>query len=143
MRAVKRAREEKIDFLLSVGGGSVLDETKFIAAAFPYKGEDPWDILTKGSEGRLHSALPIGCVLTFPATGSEANGNAVISRKKYSEKLAFSSRLLYPRFSILDPETTFSLPESQVINSIVDAYVHVIEQYMTYDIDTPLQDRLA
>ena len=143
MQAVKEAREEKIDFLLSIGGGSVLDATKFIAAAIPYEGEDPWDIISKGTEGRLRLAVPLGCVLTLPATGSEANGNAVISRKALGQKLAFSSRHVYPRFSILDPETTYSLPERQVINGIVDAYMHVIEQYMTYDVSAPLQDRLA
>jgi NADP-dependent alcohol dehydrogenase len=143
MQAVKKAREEKIDFLLSIGGGSVLDATKFIAAAIPYEGEDPWDIISKGTEGRLRLAVPLGCVLTLPATGSEANGNAVLSRKALGQKLPFSSRHVYPRFSILDPETTYSLPERQVINGIVDAYVHVIEQYMTYEVNTPLQDRFA
>jgi len=82
-------------------------------------------------------------VLTLPATGSEANGNAVLSRKALGQKLPFSSRHVYPRFSILDPETTYSLPERQVINGIVDAYMHVIEQYMTYEVNTPLQDRFA
>lgn len=143
MQAVKKAREEKIDFLLSIGGGSVLDATKFIAAAIPYEGEDPWDIISKGPEERLRLAVPLGCVLTLPATGSEANGNAVLSRKALGQKLPFSSRHVYPRFSILDPETTYSLPERQVINGIVDAYMHVIEQYMTYEVNTPLQDRFA
>jgi NADP-dependent alcohol dehydrogenase len=143
MQAVKKALEEKVNFLLSIGGGSVLDATKFIAAAIPYEGEDPWDILSKGTEGRLRLAVPLGCVMTLPATGSEANGNAVISRKALGQKLPFSSRHVYPRFSILDPETTYSLPERQVINGIVDAYVHVIEQYMTYEVNTPLQDRFA
>jgi len=143
MKAVKQARKDQIDVLLSVGGGSVLDATKFIAAAIPYDGDDPWDIPAKGAEGRIKAAVPIGCVLTLPATGSEANGNSVISRKAFGQKLPFSSRHVFPRFSILDPETTYSLPERQVINGIVDAYSHVIEQYMTYDVSTPLQDRLA
>jgi NADP-dependent alcohol dehydrogenase len=82
-------------------------------------------------------------VLTLPATGSEANGNSVISRKAFDQKLPFSSRLVFPRFSILDPETTYSLPERQVINGIVDAFAHVIEQYISYDVYSPLQDRLS
>jgi len=143
IKAMHVARDEHIDFLLSVGGGSVLDATKFIAAAVKYEGEDPWDIPAKGAEGRLKGAVPLGCVLTLPATGSEANGNAVISRKEFAQKLPFSSRLVFPRFSILDPETTYSLPKRQVINGIVDAFAHVIEQYISYDVCSPLQDRLS
>jgi NADP-dependent alcohol dehydrogenase len=143
MKAVKQARQDTIDLLLSVGGGSVLDATKFIAAAIPYEGDDPWDIPAKGADERVKDAVPIGCVLTLPATGSEANGNSVISRKAFSQKLPFSSSHVFPQFSILDPETTYSLPERQVINGIVDAFAHVIEQYMTYDVCSPLQDRLA
>ena len=143
MKAVAKAKEENIDFLLSVGGGSVLDATKFIAAAISYDGKEPWDIMTKGAEGRVKDAVPLGCILTLPATGSEGNGNSVISRKAVGQKLPFSSRHVFPRFSILDPETTYSLPERQVINGIVDAYAHVIEQYLTYDVCSPLQDRLA
>ncbi len=143
MKAVRVVKDEGIDFLLSVGGGSVLDGTKFIAASTYYTGKDPWDILTEGAQKTVKKALPIGCVLTLPATGSEMNGNAVISRRARGEKLAFSSPHVYPQFSILDPETTYSLPERQVINGIVDAYIHVIEQYLTYDVQTPLQDRQA
>jgi NADP-dependent alcohol dehydrogenase len=143
MKAVGIVKKEKINFLLSVGGGSVLDATKFIAAAVMFEGKDPWDIMTKGADGRVRAAVPLGCVLTLPATGSEANGNSVISRKEVGQKLPFSSRHVFPRFSILDPETTYSLPERQVINGIVDAYAHVMEQYMTYDVRSPLQDRLS
>ncbi len=143
MNAARIVKDEGIDFLLSVGGGSVLDATKFIAASIYYEGKDPWSILTEGPEKTVKRALPLGCVLTLPATGSEMNGNAVISRRARGEKLAFSSSHVYPRFSILDPETTYSLPERQVINGIVDAFIHVIEQYLTYDVKTPLQDRQA
>jgi len=143
MKAAGLVKDEGINFLLSVGGGSVLDATKFIAASFYYDGDDPWDILTEGAEKTVKKALPIGCVLTLPATGSEMNGNAVISRRARGEKLAFSSPHVHPRFSILDPETTYSLPGRQVINGIVDAFIHVIEQYLTYDAKTPLQDRQA
>ncbi|MGE5647895.1 MAG: iron-containing alcohol dehydrogenase [Acidobacteriota bacterium] len=140
MRAVEVVRAEGVDFLLAVGGGSVLDGTKFIAAAARFAGE-PWDILTKGAA--VKDAVPLASVLTLPATGSEMNTNAVISRGETREKFAFSSPLVYPQFSVLDPETTFSLPPQQVANGIVDAYVHVLEQYMTYPADAPLQDRQA
>ncbi len=141
MRAVEQVKAEDVGFLLAVGGGSVLDGTKFIAAAAKYTGDDPWDILAKDTS--VNAALPLGAVLTLPATGSEMNGNAVISRESTREKLAFSSPLVYPRFSILDPETTYSLPPRQVANGIVDAFVHVAEQYLTYDVNAPLQDRQA
>lgn len=140
MKAVELARRESIDFLLAVGGGSVLDGTKFIAAALRHEGGDPWDLL-KGAP--ILSALPIGCVLTLPATGSEMNGNAVISRDSTREKLGVGSSHLYPVFSILDPQTTFTLPPRQTANGIVDAFVHVCEQYMTYPVNSPLQDRQA
>jgi NADP-dependent alcohol dehydrogenase len=141
MRAVEQAKAEGIGFLLAVGGGSVLDGTKFIAAAVKYTGEDPWDIPARGAS--VTAALPLGAVLTLPATGSEMNGNAVISRESTHEKLSFSSPHVYPRFSILDPETTYSLSARQVANGIVDAFVHVAEQYLTYGVDAPLQDRQA
>lgn len=140
MRAVEKIRTERLDFLLAVGGGSVLDGTKFIAAAAPFEG-DPWDIVAK--EAPLTAALPMGCVLTLPATGSEMNDCAVISRRETGEKLAFASPLVYPRFSVLDPETTFTLPARQVANGVVDAYAHVLEQYLTYPAAAPLQDRFA
>ncbi|MBN2065161.1 MAG: iron-containing alcohol dehydrogenase [Sedimentisphaerales bacterium] len=140
MDAVKLIKDKKIDFILAVGGGSVIDGSKFIAAAACYNGE-PWDILAKG--GEVKAALPLGTVLTLPATGTEMNGNSVISRKSSDEKLAFYSPKVYPAFSILDPETTYSLPKNQLRNGIVDAFVHVMEQYATYSVETPLQDRQA
>ncbi|MFZ5927571.1 MAG: iron-containing alcohol dehydrogenase [Acidobacteriota bacterium] len=140
MEAVKLARAEKAEFLLAVGGGSVLDGTKFIAAAIPFEGE-PWDIVQKGAE--VKSAVPLGSVLTLPATGSEANPFAVISRSETGEKLAFSSPHVYPKFSVLDPETTFSLPPRQVANGIVDAFVHTMEQYLTFPAKAELNDRFA
>jgi NADP-dependent alcohol dehydrogenase len=141
MKAVEKVRAEGVDFLLSVGGGSVLDGTKFIAAAIKYAGQDPWDILARSVP--VTAALPLGAVLTLPATGSEMNGNAVISRESTREKLSFASPHVYPRFSILDPETTYSLPPRQVANGIVDAFIHVAEQYLTYSVNAPLQDRQA
>ncbi len=140
MRAVDMAREEKVDYLLSVGGGSVLDGVKFIAAAIPFKG-DPWTILSEGA--KVNSAVPIGCVLTLPATGSEANPVAVISRRETGDKLHFGSEHVFPRFSILDPETTFSLPPSQTANGVIDAFVHCVEQYLTHSVNAPLQARQA
>ena len=141
MKAVEVARREKVDWILAVGGGSVLDGAKFVAAAVSYAG-DPWEILeTRGS--KLQSALPIGTVLTLPGTGSEANGASVISRRSIREKLAFISPLVFPRFSILDPETTFTLPERQISNGVADAFTHVIEQYLTYPANAAIQDRFA
>ncbi len=139
MQAVELARAERIDFLLAVGGGSVLDGTKFIAAAIPFAGADPWDIVAKRAP--VEQAVPLGAVLTLPATGSEMNCYAVITRGK--DKLDFGSSRVYPRFSVLDPETTLSLPPRQVGNGIVDAFTHTMEQYLTYPVDAPLQDRLA
>lgn len=143
MKAVSLVQAEKLDFLLAVGGGSVLDGTKFIAlAANDTVGLDPWDFMASRRKGPA-SALPIGSVLTLPATGSEMNGNLVISRESTQEKLGFGSSLVYPRFSVLDPETSYSLPPRQVANGIVDAFVHVMEQYLTYPTYAPLQDRQA
>lgn len=127
-------------FLLAVGGGSVLDGVKFIAMAAHYNGE-PWDILSKGA--RADSALPLASVLTLPATGSESNGNAVISRRETNEKFGFGSPLVFPAFAILDPETTYSLDSRQTANGVVDTFVHVCEQYLTKDLSTPIQDRQA
>lgn len=143
MKAVEIVRAEKIDYLLAVGGGSVLDGTKFIAAAVLFEGNDPWDILAKSDQTIVKNALPIGAVLTLPATGSEMNGNAVITRAETQEKLAFSSPAVMPQFSVLDPEVIFSLPEKQVANGIVDAFIHVIEQYLTFPVNSPIQDRFA
>jgi NADP-dependent alcohol dehydrogenase len=140
MEAVELGRREQVDILVAVGGGSVLDGTKFIAAAIPFSG-DAWDICRKGAP--VEQAVPLGCILTLPATGSESNPFAVISRADTIEKLAFSSDRCFPKFAVLDPETTFSLPQRQVANGVVDAFVHTLEQYLTYPVDSPLQDRFA
>ncbi|MBL8250481.1 MAG: iron-containing alcohol dehydrogenase [Candidatus Competibacter sp.] len=140
MRAVELARRERVDFLLAVGGGSVVDGTKFIAAAVPFAGE-PWDILAK--RGRIEKALPLGAVLTLPATGSEMNSGAVVTRRATHDKLTFMHPLVYPRFSVLDPTTTFTLPPRQIGNGVVDAYTHIMEQYLTYPVNAPIQDRFA
>ncbi|BDA68198.1 Iron-containing alcohol dehydrogenase [Calothrix sp. PCC 7716] len=140
MKAVEIVRNSDINFLLAVGGGSVADGTKFIAAAANFDGE-PWDILSKRAP--ISSALPIGVVLTLAATGSEMNINSVVTKAANKEKRHFASPLVYPRFSVLDPETTFSLPQRQVSNGIVDAFTHTMEQYLTYPVNAPLQDRMA
>ncbi|CDI00995.1 alcohol dehydrogenase, NAD(P)-dependent [Candidatus Competibacter denitrificans Run_A_D11] len=140
MKAVELARREKVDFLLAVGGGSVVDGTKFIAAAIPFVG-DPWDILA--NRGRIETALPLGSVLTLPATGSEMNSGSVVTRRATNDKLAFMHPLVYPRFSVLDPTTTFTLPPRQIGNGVVDAYTHIMEQYLTYPVNAPIQDRFA
>lgn len=139
MKAVALAREKQVDMLLAVGGGSVLDGTKFIALAVHYTAGDPWDILAKSTAP--DRAVPLGCVMTLPATGSEANMFSVVSRESTQEKLAFAHPLAFPLFSIIDPETTYTLPERQVANGIIDAFAHVMEQYMTYPANAPLQDR--
>lgn len=140
MKAVEVVKRERIDFLLAVGGGSVLDGTKFIAAAARFEGE-PWDILAK--HALVSAAVPLGAVLTLPATGSEMNFFAVVSRAGTQEKFPFSSPLIYPKFSIIDPQVTFTLPARQVGNGIVDAFAHVLEEYLTYPANAPLQDRFA
>ncbi|MGO1692953.1 MAG: iron-containing alcohol dehydrogenase [Marinobacter sp.] len=141
MKAVAQVHEEKADFLLAVGGGSVIDGTKFVAAAAVFEG-DEWDILLKGGSN-IERALPFGSVLTLPATGSEMNKGAVVTRKSLKAKLPFHSDLVFPQFSVLDPTKTFTLPLRQVGNGVADAFVHVIEQYLTYPAQAPVQDRFA
>ncbi len=141
MRAVQQVRRERITFLLAVGGGSVIDGTKFIAAAALYDG-DGWDIAERGG-ANVQAALPFGAVLTLPATGSEMNSGGVVTRKATQAKLAFRNTLLYPQFSVLDPAKSFTLPGRQVANGLVDAFVHITEQYLTYPVDARVQDRFA
>lgn len=139
MKAVARIKEEGFDYLLAVGGGSVVDGTKFIVAAAKFEGDEPWDILTKNAE--VKDALPLGCILTLPATGSETNTGAVVTRGK--DKLAFGSPFVRPQFAVLDPQTTLSLSERQTANGVVDAFVHVMEQYLTQPVNAKIQDRFA
>lgn len=141
MKAVKLARDKKLDFIIALGGGSVIDACKFIAAAAVYKGKDPWDILEKGLP--VKDALPFGTVLTLPATGSEMNMNSVVSRREIGKKLAFASEKVYPQFSVLDPTFTYTLPGRQTRNGVIDAFVHVMEQYLTRPANAEIQDRFA
>lgn len=140
MKAVEIVKAEKIDYLIAVGGGSVIDGTKFIAAAVYFEG-DAWE--TWISNAPLKQVLPIGCVLTLPATGSEMNGTAVISNTALNAKLSHKHPLLFPRFAILDPRKSYTLPTKQLANGVVDAFVHVAEQYLTYPVYGKVQDRYA
>jgi len=141
LKALQLIKDEKITYLLAVGGGSVIDGTKFLSAAAVYDGDTPWDILTKNI--RTKKGMPFGTVLTLPATGSEMNSGSVITRAETKEKLAMGGPGLFPEFSILDPQVIKSIPERQLANGITDAFTHVLEQYMTYPIDALLQDRFA
>ncbi|GHB35311.1 alcohol dehydrogenase [Pseudovibrio japonicus] len=139
-KAVKLVTEQKLDFILAVGGGSVIDGCKFVAAAAHYDG-DHWDILT--GKHRVQKAIPLASVLTLPATGSESNGNSVVTRKATGEKRAFGSPHVLPIFSVLDPDTMKTLPERQLKNGLVDAFIHVCEQYLTYPAGNLVQDGYA
>ncbi|MBP6040650.1 MAG: iron-containing alcohol dehydrogenase [Flavobacterium sp.] len=143
MKAVEIIREQKIDFILAVGGGSVIDGVKFISAAAKFEG-DPIDILHKRiifKEGA--DVVPFGTVLTLPATGSEMNSGSVVSIKATQEKRDFGGSAMFPKFSICDPTVIASLPKRQLQNGVIDAYVHVLEQYITYPHEGYLQDRIA
>lgn len=139
MKAQAMIKEHDIDYLLAVGGGSVADGCKFIAAAALFTGDDPWDILSK--QQPIESALPIGVVLTLPATGSETNTNAVVTRD--GNKLPFSSSAVRPKFAVLDPAVTLSLSDRQISNGVVDAFIHTMEQYLTYNVNAKVQDRFS
>ena len=136
-KAIQLGKENQVDFLLAVGGGSVIDGTKLIAAGLLYEG-DAWDLVLKG---RAKAALPLATVLTLPATGSEMNDGAVISRIETAEKYPFHSK--FPVFSILDPSVTFTLPVYQIACGIADTFVHVMEQYLTTPGQSRLMDRWA
>lgn len=140
MKAVEIVKQQGIEFILAVGGGSVVDGTKFIAAAACYDG-DGWDILTR--QAKVKKAIPLACVLTLPATGTESNSGSVITRYSTKQKLSFMSPHVYPQFAVLDPTVTYSLPPRQIANGAVDAYVHIIEQYLTYPVQAAVQDRFA
>ncbi|QRM90276.1 iron-containing alcohol dehydrogenase [Lacinutrix sp. WUR7] len=141
LKALQVIKDKNITYLLAVGGGSVIDGTKFLSAAAVYDGDTPWDILTKNI--RTEKGMPFGVVLTIPATGSEMNSGAVITRSETKEKLAMGGPGLFPQFSILDPEVITSIPQRQLANGLTDAFTHVLEQYLTYPTGALLQDRFA
>ena len=143
MKAVEIIREQKIDFLLAVGGGSVIDGVKFMSAASLFEG-NAIDILQKRIIFKdVSKVVPFGTVLTLPATGSEMNSGSVVTIEATQEKLDFGGSALFPKFSICDPTVIASLPKRQLQNGVVDAYTHVLEQYLTYPHEGYLQDRLA
>ena len=143
MKAVAVIKEQNIDFILAVGGGSVIDGVKFISAAVHFDG-NPMEILQKRLLIKdLSKVIPFGTILTLPATGSEMNSGSVVTIKATQEKLAFGGSALFPKFSICDPTVIQSLPKRQLQNGVVDAYTHVLEQYLTYPHEGYLQDRIA
>lgn len=139
-KAVAIVKEQDIDFILAVGGGSVIDGSKYVAAAAKYDG-DGWDIMV--GKHQVAEATPIGAILTLPATGSESNMGAVITKAQTQDKLAFMAPAVQPKFAVLDPDVMKSLPERQLINGIVDAWVHVCEQYLTLPTNAMVQDGYA
>ena len=141
LRGRDLARDKKIDFLVAVGGGSVIDGTKFMAAAIPFT-DDPALLLENRGQA-IKESLPLGAVVTLPASGSEMNERAIISRKAVQIKLAIMNPFLFPRFTVLDPTKTYTLPARQIGNGVVDTFVHVLEQYLTLPVDAKAQDRFA
>ncbi|GAA58201.1 NADP-dependent alcohol dehydrogenase [Pseudoalteromonas sp. BSi20652] len=139
-QAVKICKEQGIDFVLGVGGGSVIDGVKYIAASAVYDGEG-WDIPT--GKHTITSALPIGAILTLPATGSESNQNSVVSKEATKQKLPFASPEVLPKFAIMDPDVMKTLPQRQLVNGLVDAWVHTCEQYLTFPQTALVQEGYA
>ena len=141
LKALEVIKKENITYLLAVGGGSVIDGTKFLSSAALYEGNEPWDILK--NRIRTEKGMPFGAVLTLPATGSEMNSGAVVTNQETQEKFGMGGPGLFPQFSILDPTVVASIPERQIANGLADSFTHVLEQYMTYPVDAKLQDRFA
>jgi NADP-dependent alcohol dehydrogenase len=139
-KAVAIVKEQGIDFILAVGGGSVIDGSKYIAAAALYDG-DAWDIMT--GKHKVTKAVSIGAILTLPATGSESNGASVVTKAATHDKLAFMSPFVFPKFAVMDPEVMVTLPQRQLANGVVDAFVHVCEQYLTFPAGAMVQDGYA
>jgi alcohol dehydrogenase len=139
-KGIEICRKEKVSFILAVGGGSAIDAAKAIAVGVPYQG-DVWDFCIRKAE--IKEALPLGTILTLSATGSEMNGNSVISNWEEKQKRSFGSIHAYPKFSILDPTLTFTVPRDQTVNGIVDMMSHVFETYFNLTTDTPLQERMC
>ncbi|MFI3322361.1 MAG: iron-containing alcohol dehydrogenase [Rikenellaceae bacterium] len=144
MEAVEVVKSQNITFILAVGGGSVIDGTKFIAMAANYTStNDPWDFVVNVKNCTTTTPMPFAAVLTLPATGSEMNCGAVVSRLSTNEKFAFSIDTNFPQFSILDPQVCYSLPQKQRANGVIDTFCHTLEQYLTYPTDSRVQDRFS
>jgi len=139
-KAVALGKKENVQFLIPVGGGSVIDGTKLIAAALLID-NDPWDIVI--NKVAVEKAVPIGAILTLPATGTEMNANSVVSKLETKEKYGWGHKLVMPKFSILDPQTCYTLPDIQIANGVVDTFVHVMEQYCTFPVNAQINDRIA
>lgn len=139
-KGIEIARANRVDLILAVGGGSVIDAAKAIAVGVPYEG-DVWDFCMR--KAVIREALPLGTVLTLAATGSEMNGNSVITNWETQQKRSFGCAHAYPKFSILDPSLTFSVPHNQTVNGSVDIMSHVFEQYFSLTENTPLQERFC
>ncbi len=139
-KGIDICKQNDIQFILAVGGGSVIDCAKAIAAGTKYDG-DVWDLVTKKKEAE--DALPIGVVLTLAATGSEMNSNSVITRWETNEKYVWKSPHVYPKFSILDPAYTIYVPKEQTVYGIVDMMSHVLEQYFHTPTNAPVQERMC
>lgn len=142
MKGVELFKKEQLDCILAVGGGSVIDGVKFMTGAIKYVGE-PWDVLEKKDGCVFEAAVPFGAVLTLPATGSEANSGAVISRSEMKQKRAMGGPLFFPKFAFCDPTVVATLPERQLANGVVDAFMHTLEQYITVPTGNKLQERQA
>lgn len=142
MKGIELGKENNIDFILAVGGGSVIDGVKFMSGAFNYEG-DPWEVLSRKEGCNFSSAIPFGTILTLPATGSEANSGAVISRDELKEKRTMGGPLFFPKFSFLDPTVVSTLPKRQIANGVIDSYMHTLEQYLTVPTENLLQERQA
>lgn len=140
LKAIELVKKEKIDFLLAAGGGSVIDATKFISLGSKAEG-DLWEILSMSKHPA--NAIPFGTILTLPATGSEMNCGSVITKVETQDKRSFRTPLVFPKFSVLDPETSFTLPPRQIANGVIDTFVHTTEQYLTYPAGGALQDYFA
>lgn len=142
IKAIELVKKEKINFLLAVGGGSVMDGTKFVSLAAEYPGENAADLLLdRSSIKQVKKAIPFGTVVTLPATGSEMNCTAIVTYEK--AKYGVSNKLIYPQFSVLDPTLTFTLPSDQVANGVIDTFIHTTEQYLTFPAEGRFQDRTA
>lgn len=143
IQAVKKAKDSGVNYLLAVGGGSIVDGTKFIAAAMDYNGNNAWDLMLDPKLMSTMNPIPLSTVLTLPATASEMNSGAVISKLSTKEKFAFNHVGVFPKFSILDPTVCFSLPKKQIVNGLIDTFVHIMEQYLTYPSNGMIQDRFS
>jgi len=142
VKASEYIREHAIGFMLAVGGGSVIDGAKFISGTVGYDG-DPWEVLLRTPGKEFKTAVPFGCILTLPATGSESNSGAVISRASLKEKRTMGGPLFFPKFALLDPTFVATLPKRQLANGVIDAFTHTMEQYLTFPTDNLLQERYA